>query len=193
MNFRKVINSLELLVKNHKQVMAYGVGDIKQLSYFIQGRKDSDNVLQENQPDNKSSKFPLVYIIPQPVSRDRRTKTYSFYIIVADILSEDYSNEVDIWSDTLQIAEDILAQFGYAVTEAFGNYYEEYDIVTPTSITPFSEKYDDYLSGWNLQLNLIVPEPLDRCDAAFEGFTNFLLQENDDFILQENNGKIKQE
>ena len=200
-NYKKIVGDLSTLIKRHKQVRSFGIGDIKQLSYFIEHFKDEDGNVVDNQPDNNSTRYPLVYVIPQPVQRDRRTKTYSFFVIVADILSPNYSNETDVWSDTLQIAEDILAQFGYSITQEQGEYYEDYDIITPTSITPFSESYDDYLSGWNLNLTVVVSEPLDRCDAAFESFittttttsSNLILQENGDNILTENNNNLEQE
>ena len=93
----------------------------------------------------------------------------------------------------LQIAEDILAQFGYGVSESDGNYYEKYDIQTPTSIIPFSESFDDFVSGWNLNLSILVDSPLDRCIAPFETFTDYILQESGDIILSENNDKLEQE
>ena len=112
---------------------------------------------------------------------------------MADILNKDYTNEIDVWSDTLQIAEDILAQFGYGVSESSGDYYDKYDIQVPTQMIPFSESFDDFVSGWNLQLNIVVDSPLDRCIAPYDDFTDYILQESGDNILSENNNNLEQE
>ena len=81
-----------------------------------------------------------------------------------------YDIEVDLWSETLQIAEDILAQYKYSVNTSQGDYESRYDLSLPTAITPFSEKYDDILVGWNLELSVIVDQPLNRCLAPFNTF-----------------------
>lgn len=192
-NFKILAQDLKEIVNRHKMVNSFGIGDLKQLGYYLSLNTD-DNLNKEDNDDNKSAKYPLVFVIPQQSSRDRRTITYNFNVIVADILNQDYSNEIDVWSDTLQIAEDILAQFGYSVSEETGDFYDKYDIQTPTNIIPFSEAYDDFVSGWNLQLSVIVDSPLDRCIAPYNSFTeDFILQENGDYILQENKSKIEQE
>jgi len=194
MNFKKVIQDIQELITRHKQVKGFGIGDIKQLSYYITQNKLADGSIEENTIEQgKSPRFPLVYVIPQPYTRDRRTITYTFNILVCDILSRDFSNEVDVWSDTLQIAEDIVAQFGYSVEISQGNYYDRYEIETPITITPFSESYDDYVNGWNLSLSLLVDEPINRCEAAFETFTDYILQEDEGIVLTENNNKLEQE
>lgn len=191
-NFKTLSKDLKEIATRHKQINSFGIGDLKQLNYFLQMNTDDDLDKGDN-PDGKSPKYPLVYVVPQTTNRDRRTITYSFNVIIADILSKDYSNEIDVWSDTLQIAEDILAQFGYGVDSNSGNYYEKYDIQTPTQIIPFSESFDDYVSGWNLQLTIIVDSPLDRCIAPFDGFTDYILQESGDNILSEDNNNLEQE
>jgi len=168
-NFKILSNDLKEIANRHKMINSFGIGDLKQLNYHLQLNTDDDLVKGENEGD-VSPKYPLVFVIPQTSSRDRRTITYSFNIIVADILDSDYSNEIDVWSDTLQIAEDILAQFGYGVDDSSGNYYDKYDIITPVNIIPFSESFDDFVSGWNLQLSILVDSPLDRCIAPFKPF-----------------------
>jgi len=167
--YKTIIDDLTELCDNHKMINSFGVGDIRQLGYFLEMNTDDDLNKGEN-TGNKSPKYPLVFAIPQPISRDRRTIQYGFNILVMDIINEDMTNEVQVHSDTLQIAEDILAQFGYGNSPTTGNYYDKYDIITPTSITPFSESFDDYVSGVNLSLNLLVDSPLDRCIAPFKPF-----------------------
>ena len=81
-----------------------------------------------------------------------------------------YDIQAELWSDTLQIAEDVLAQFKYSVTSAQGDYETKYDIETPTTITPFNEAYSDNLVGWNLDISIVVDIPLNRCIAPYKDF-----------------------
>ena len=119
--YKTIIEDLTEICKNHKQVRSFGVGDLRQLGYFLQLNTDDDKVKGDNK-GSKSPRYPLVFAVPQPISRDRRTTQYSFNILVMDIINDDMSNEVDIHNDTMMIAEDILAQFGYGVTPQQGKY-----------------------------------------------------------------------
>ena len=200
--YKTIIEDFRTICDKHLQIRSFGVGDLRQLGYFLQLNTDDDKVKGENK-DSKSPKYPLVFIVPQPINRDRRTIQYSFNVLVMDIIKDDMTNEIDVHNDTLMIAEDILAQFGYGTTENDGNYYDKYEIITPTSITPFSESFDDYVSGVNLSLNLLIDSPLDRCIAPFESFettttttippSNLILQEDGGEILTESNNNLEQE
>ena len=187
--YKTIIEDLRTICEAHLQINSFGVGDIRQLGYFLQLNTDDDKVKGDNE-GSKSPKYPLVFVIPQPISRDRRTIQYSFNVLVMDIINQDMSNEIQVHNDTLMIAEDILAQFGYGVDASSGNYYDKYEIVTPTTITPFSESFDDYVSGVNLQLTLLIDSPLDRCIAPIESLSNHLLQEDGGDVLQEDNNNI---
>ena len=180
MNFRKIYEDLKTITKNHKFINSFGFGDIKQLTYLTQVRNNEDN--PNNSP--KSTVYPLMFVIPQTAQTDTRTMDYTFNILVMDIINDDYSNEIDVWSDTLQSARDIAAHFKYS-----SEYREDYNIEPNFSFQPFSERFDDYVSGWNLTLTIVTEDPLDDCIAPF--FTeNILLQENSDDLLQENEDNI---
>ena len=121
------------------------------------------------QPDGPG--FPLLYVIPQIVNRDEQFLTYNFNVVIADIMNtKNYDIETDLYSDTLQIAEDVLAQYKYSVLQSQGDYESSYDITLPANITPFSEAYDDILVGWTISLQLVIDNPLNRCLAPFNPF-----------------------
>lgn len=165
-SFKNIIEDLKTLELKHKQLNSFGIGDIKQLIYLTQQRDKQNNTTAWKPPI-----YPLMYVIPQNVQQDDNFVTYRFNVLILDIMNaNNYDIEVDLWSSTLQIAQDILAQFKYSVTIQQGDYEERYDLVLPTNITPFSESYDDILVGWNLELQLQVDMPLDRCIAPFEPF-----------------------
>ena len=84
--------------------------------------------------------------------------------------TKNYDIQTDLYSDTLQMTEDILAQFKYAVTPSTGDYEAKYDITLPATINPFSEAYDDLLVGWTINVNIVVDNPLNRCIAPYNPF-----------------------
>jgi len=164
-NYKKIIDDFSLLADKHKQINSFGTGDIRQLIYLTQQIDGTDNTT------NAAPIYPLMYVIPSAVNRGEQQITYTFSVIVADIMNaKNYDIETDLYSDTLQILEDILAQFKYSVTQATGDYEEKYDITLPSTISPFSEAYDDILVGWTLTLQVVVDNPLNRCLAPFNPF-----------------------
>lgn len=165
-NLKNIIDDLKLLVEKHKMINSFGVGDLRDLIFLTQQRDGQDNTIK-----NEAPLYPLLYVIPQQATREDSLITYNFNIIVCDIDNvKNKQIQVDLWSDTLEYAEDVLAQFKYSVETSQGDYYDKYDIVLPTSITPFNEQYEDKLFGWNLSLQVIVDKPLNRCIAPYKDF-----------------------
>jgi hypothetical protein len=165
-NLKNIIDDFEKLVDKHKQLNSFGVGDIRDLITLTQMKDGEDNTEK-----NEAPLYPLLYVIPQVANRDGGQITYNFNVLICDIDNVKNKNiQVDLWSDTLEIAEDVVAQFAYSVDDAEGNYYGKYDITLPVNITPFNEAYEDKLFGWNIALQVIVDKPLNRCIAPFNNF-----------------------
>lgn len=164
-NYKKIIEDFRKVAENHKQINSFGTGTIEQLIYLT---NEIDGEINES---NSAPIYPLMFVIPLPVSRDEQFLTYSFNVVIADITNtKNYNIQTDLYSDTLQIGEDILAQFKYAVTQGQGDYEALYDINLPTTMTPFSEAYDDILTGWTLGVDLVVESPLNRCLSPYKPF-----------------------
>lgn len=186
-NFKTIIDDLKQVETNHKMLNSFGVGDIKQLLYLTQQRDKQDNTTA-----NKPPIYPLMYVIPTNVTQNENFVQYNFNVLICDVMNaNNFDIEVDLWSDTLAIAQDILAQYKYAVQVSQGNYRGRYDLSLPANITPFSEAYDDILVGWNLGLQIIVDMPLNRCIAPFDEFdvnANILYQDQDITTSEDNEG-----
>lgn len=166
-NFKSIIDDLKKIEFYHKQTNSFGVGDIKQLTYLIQQRDKVENV------KDRPPIYPLVYVIPRQVQNYENYVQYSLNVLVCDIMNaNNFDIEVDLWSSTLAIAQDILAQYKYSVNAQQGDYENRYDLVLPANLLPFSEAYDDFLVGWNLDLNVLVDMPLNRCLAPFDNWVS---------------------
>ena len=165
-NFKNIVDDLEKLVEEHKQINSFGVGDIKDLIALTQVREGVDNTTK-----NEAPLYPLLYVVPQPATRDEAFINYNFSIIICDIDNTKNKHiQVDLLSDTLEMCEDVLAQFKYSVDASQGNYYDKYDVNLPQTIVPFIENYEDKLIGWTLPLQVVVDKPLNRCIAPFNNF-----------------------
>ncbi len=166
LNYKNIIDDFEKLAVNHKQINSFSTGDITQLVSWTQKIDGKDN------DTNAAPIYPIMYVIPSDFTRGEQEIVYGFNIIIADIMDTktSYDIQTDLWSDTLQMAEDILAQFKYSVTNKQGDYEARYDIELPSTITPFNEAYDDNLVGMNLSISIVIDSPLNRCIAPFKDF-----------------------
>jgi len=165
-NFRKVVKDLQTIANRHKQINSFGIGTIEQMIYLTQEVDKKDNTENFNAP-----KYPLMFVIPQPSIVAENFNEYSLNIVITDIMNaKNYDTQVDLWSETYQMAQDVMAQYKYAVSQSQGDYEDVYDISLPITCTPFSEGYDDLLVGWSFVLTLQVDQPLNRCIAPYDNF-----------------------
>jgi len=161
-NFKKIVTLLKQLQEYHEQLQGFGIGDIHQLIYYTEER-----LKIENTEENLAPYYPLMYVIPELATTDGRQTIYTFNILVMDILNtKNFDVEVDIWSDTLDILKDVVAQLKYSLDAC----YCTWDLDYPVDFTPFSEKYDDYVSGWTARIRLKIPDAIDRCIAPYAEF-----------------------
>ncbi len=161
-NFRKIVDLLRQLQTYHLQLQGFGIGDIQQLIYYTEERLKENNTVE-----NLAPYYPLMYVIPEMATTDGRQTVYTFNILVMDILNvKNFDNEIDVWSDTLDILKDVVAQLRYSLDQC----YCSWDIDYPVDFTPFSESFDDYVSGWTAKIRLKIPDAIDRCDAPYAEF-----------------------
>jgi hypothetical protein len=137
---------------------------MEDLSFWTEMRDKVDN------SHFNSPIFPLLYVVPGDVQQKFGFMEYSFTIIVMDIIERDLSNQTDVLSDTNQMMDDIISQFRLSVNASLGNFNSKYYLQNPVVCVPFLEKYSDLTGGWTAQINIEVPNSLDRCNAAFMSF-----------------------
>jgi hypothetical protein len=165
-NFRKVVKDLQAIANNHKQINSFGIGTIEQMIYLTQEVDKKDNTENYKPPI-----YPLMFVIPQPSTVSENFMEYSLNIVISDIMNaKNYDTQVDLWSETYQMAQDVIAQYKYSVDQSQGDYESKYDINLPITCTPFSEGFDDLLVGWSFLITLQIDQPLNRCIAPFDTF-----------------------
>jgi hypothetical protein len=155
--FRGFVKDLQKIYENHKQLNDFGFGYIEDVT--IKHVKEG------------AVQYPYLFVIPSDTSVDEREITYSMTLIVMDrqVQGTD-ENLLEVLSDTNQILQDVIAQFKYSNTNLDGDYSEVYDIQLPVTLQPFSDRFDDYVSGYFATITIILGQGLDRCIAPFDNF-----------------------
>jgi hypothetical protein len=114
----------------------------------------------------KFGEYPFMHVIPSNVTYSQGMKTFSFQIVLAD-LPRDKDSKVEfqreVLSDLQRIAEDLIAE----ITNhrmLFG------DLITVQNVTlePFLEEFHNTLTGWTVNLELLVPYYWDACSIPAE-------------------------
>ena len=94
--------------------------------------------------------YPLMGVTVNPVTLDGTIHTSSFAFVFLDLVHQDNRNMDDVMSDMQQAALDIFSQLLY--------YFQvTYNCTVNENITlePLQSIYDDDVSGWGFELNVI--------------------------------------
>lgn len=92
-----------------------------------------------------------------------KTDKPKYNFIVLDWVNQDSSNLDEVYSDTLRISKDILALLRQPYYESFFKVQEE------TTFTPFNEKFDSDVAGWQFSLTFDQPFIYDACEVNTTG------------------------
>jgi hypothetical protein len=83
---------------------------------------------------------------------------YRLVLLFADLLTEDKSNRLQVQSDQLLVALDVLAKLKLDNTYSFN---------TPpqASVEFFQERFDDFAAGVSIDIEITAPIPLNLCQV----------------------------
>jgi len=148
--YNNVVNTLKCLGEQHLEIKSTTTGDITDIDL------------------EKNTLFPLYHINPVSVDVSMSQKTFNFQLFVMDIVDADGDAEQTVLSDTLQIITDIIAilkhgeiLYGY---DASHGEEERYFVDDDFSIEPFTERFDNAVTGWIVDVGIIVESELNSCD-----------------------------
>jgi hypothetical protein len=128
--------------------------------------------------------FPLFHINPVSVDASQATLTYNFQLFVMDLVSQkkdwkestiqsadNLSNEQEVLSSCLQICVDIIGMMRHSKWQAAGEldiddivYFTEGDF----SLEPFTERFDNLLTGWVFNIGIEVKNDFQTCVIPME-------------------------
>ena len=148
--YNNVIETIKCVGEAHKQIEQVTSGDLFDIDL------------------EKNTKFPLFHISPVNVDINKSQKVFNFQLYIMDLVKEDGSNEQIVLSDTLQIFSDLIAIFKHGETlngyNASHGEEERYFVDDDFICEPFTERFDNWTSGWVMDFSVIVESVLDSCD-----------------------------
>jgi hypothetical protein len=146
-NFKQVIEDMREIADAHQQINSFGFGQLEQLTMDIETHKEPV--------------YTKMYVIPETTVLNQNELLYNLRILIVDRLNEDYSNQRDAMSDTLEIIKDVFTIL----------YLSEYESVWNAVVNPFIEEFETKLCGWSMNLQITQPFDYNRCVLPERPFT----------------------
>ena len=157
-NYKQIIQDLSGMAYYHPQINSFGYGDITQITMDIDTKQEPV--------------YTKMYVVPGSVRLDENRLLYDFSIIILDRINEDYSNQRDVMSDTLEISKDIFTIIYQSYTPEYGDFSLFYTPEWGPNVTPFLEAYETILGGWTMNITLEQPFDYNTCVLPImSGFT----------------------
>ena len=156
-SYNNVIDTLKCVGEQHLNINTVTSGDLWELDL------------------EKNTLFPLFHINPVNVTVGMNTRTFNFQLFVMDLVEPDESNEQEVLSDCLEIMNDIIAiykhgeiLYGY---DAAAGEEQRYFIDNDFTIEPFTEEYDNAVTGWVMSFSITVENELNSCNIPIDNTT----------------------
>ena len=151
--YNNLIDTLKELGSKHHQINTTTVGDIFDIDL------------------EKNTLYPLMHINPVNVTTGRVGLTYNFQIFIMDMVDTDDANEQDVYNDVLQTCIDIISIFRNSKWQSqltldieAAVYFTEGDY----TLEPFTERFDQAVTGWVFQLPIKVQNDFQSCTIPME-------------------------
>ena len=107
--------------------------------------------------------YPLMFVNPTNVSYDMNTTTYTFQILFTDRINDDMSNQVDVVSD-MSIQMKRFVSFIKRGMNQNPDLYNKMDSNLPITGLPFMERFNDYVGGISLDIEVTIFEDINACN-----------------------------
>jgi len=140
--YNQIIEEFQTFATDHTQISEFANGDLWEV---VQHNKLTD------------FKYPLMFVTDGAANLGEGFITNSFSILVMDKAVEEFENEVK--SDTLLTLLDCLAYFDKLYTDN----WKYVSIEKSGSAESFTERFDDTVTGWTININLKQPLQYDEC------------------------------
>lgn len=150
--YNQIIETFQGFAEAHKQINEFGTGNLWEIV-------QQDSLL-------KQFHYPLLFVADSPVSVGDGIITSSFNVLVMDKANEGVV-ETEVKSDTLQILLDVVSYF----EKLYAGDWKYVTIEKSGSIESFTERFDDTLTGWTINISLKQPLDYNECEIPYVGHT----------------------
>ena len=141
--YNQIIKQFEDFATAHRQINQFKTGDLWEVV-------QKETLAQLN--------YPMLFLQDSPANIGEGFITNGFNILVMDKANEG-TVETEVKSDTLLILLDTIAYFEKLYTDN----WKFVKIEKSGSISSFTERFDDTLTGWTMSMQLKQPLQYDEC------------------------------
>ena len=150
LTYNQIIKVLNDFATNHYQINQFGNGDLWE-------------VVEHNQ--TKDFNYPLLWVQDQPNSTTNGEIEMTFRCFFINLVQKDESNENEVKSDMQQCCLDLLAYWKKQTD------YRLVSVDVNTTLTSFTERFNDELTGWWIDIKLTQQFKYDKCAIPMDGIT----------------------
>ena len=153
--YSNTLDTLVCLLESHKQIESVTTGDIWDIDL------------------EKNTKYPLAHVNIGNIDLAMSQKSFNFQVFIMDISDED--NQQYVLNDTMQIMSDLIALLKHGEnTYTYNAQHGEeprYFIDDNFTFEPFTERFDNTVSGFVCDIAVIIESVLDSCDVPIDDTT----------------------
>jgi hypothetical protein len=158
-SFRNVVGYLETIADKHYEINSFHSGMMDEVDINKLGATD----------------YVILYAEPGNVVINQGVLTYNFTIFVMDMINDEVGDDpnkqrigrVDGYSETLNILQDVVAEFKHSLTTQS---WVDNEVVLQLPITaePFTARFNNLLTGWSATISVDVNNKNNLCIAPIE-------------------------
>ena len=117
---------------------------------------------------SKQTIFPLVHIMVNNCTFSGNTITWNISLIAMDIVDLSKSATTDIFLgndneiDVLNTQNAVLNR-AYEIIKHGSLAYDLYMVEGTASLEPFTERFENYMAGWTMTLDIVTPNEMTIC------------------------------
>ena len=141
--YNQIIKQFEDFATAHRQINEFHTGDLWELT-------QKESLAELN--------YPMLFVQDSPASVGDGFITNAFNILVMDKANEG-TIETEVKSDTLLTLLDVLAYFDKLYTDN----WKFVSLQKNGSVSSFTERFDDTLTGWTMSIQFTQPIAYDEC------------------------------
>ena len=155
-SFRNVVGYLETIATQHYEIRSFHSGMMDEVDINKLGATD----------------YVILYAEPGNVVINQGVLTYNFTIFVMDMINDEVGDDpnkqrigrVDGYSETLNILQDVVAEFKHSLTTQS---WVDGEVVLQLPITaePFTARFNNLLTGWSATISVDVNNKNNLCIA----------------------------
>jgi len=116
----------------------------------------------------KQTIFPLIHIMVNSCTIDEQTTTWNVSLIAMDIVDISKSLTTDVFLgndneiDVLNTQHAVLNRV-YDIMKRGSLMYDLFQVEGTASLEPFTERFENYLAGWTMTLDIVTPNQMTIC------------------------------